>query len=304
MNWLFVSLFGYFLNAVAFVISKVILRDFKTLKPAAYSFWVNFLGIAVFLLIPFHFIFPKTNIIIAAFFSGFFNVLALLIFYNLLYKEEVSQVAPLTGGFAPIFVFILASLFLGEILSFNQILGFFIIVIGGIIASYEISLLKHIHYLNKKLLVGAIFSGFCFAMSQILVKYIFNNIDFFDGFIIRGLGAFLASLTLLFYPPYFKQIKESLVSQKEKKAKSALAFLVSQFAGFLSFVLINYAIYLNSVSLVNALSGAQYVFLFILVIILSLFYPRILKEDLDKSIIKQKIVSIFMIGGGVFLLFL
>lgn len=303
MTWFYVSLFGYFLNAVAFIISKIILTDFRKMKPAAYAFWVNFLGIGVLILIPFHFILPEAKVIGAAFFSGVFNTIALLIFYKLLYKEEVSQVAPLVGGITPLFVFVLAFLILGEILKLNQIFGFFLIVLGGFIASYEISIKKHIHYVNKKALFWSAVAAFCFAFSQVLAKYIFNYIDFFDGFIWRGIGAFTSALLLLVYPNYFREIKESTESSESKKLRMAFIFLVSQIASFLAFVLINYAFSLGSVSLINALSGVQYLFLFLFVVLLSLFYPRVLREDLDKEIIKQKVVSIFLIGIGVFVLF-
>ncbi|MCX6784818.1 MAG: hypothetical protein NTV81_02690, partial [Candidatus Komeilibacteria bacterium] len=70
-------------------------------------------------------------------------------------------------------------------------------------------------------------------------------------------------------------------------------------AGFLS---INYATSLASVSLVNALQGVQYAILFILAVLASIFYPKILKESIERGTLILKTISIICIGLGLFLL--
>jgi len=58
------------------------------------------------------------------------------------------------------------------------------------------------------------------------------------------------------------------------------------------------------VPVIHALNGTQYVFLFIFSIFLSLKFPQILKEEISKEVLFQKIIAILLIGGGLTLLFL
>jgi len=53
---------------------------------------------------------------------------------------------------------------------------------------------------------------------------------------------------------------------------------------------------------INALQGVQYVFLLIFTAFLSLKLPQILKEEISRKIISQKIIAILLIGGGLAIL--
>ena len=153
------------MNAVSFVISKVILTD---ILPDAwtYTFYVNALGIFVVLLIPFGFAVPAFPVIAAAIASGITYVFALLILYKLLAKDEASQVVPLTGGLTPVFVFLMAFLFLSEVLSVSQIIGFALIVIGGFVAAHEGPVKGKLRYSEAKLLWGSVIAALLFGASQ------------------------------------------------------------------------------------------------------------------------------------------
>ena len=62
----------------------------------------------------------------------------------------------------------------------------------------------------------------------------------------------------------------------------------------------NYAIALGSVVLVNALQGVQYAFLMVLGGLITVFYPKIIKEKINNVIILQKIVAITLISFGLY----
>ena len=75
---------------------------------------------------------------------------------------------------------------------------------------------------------------------------------------------------------------------EETVQKAGPLFLFGQVAGAASFILINYAISISSVTIVNALQGMQYVFLLIMVLILARWRPRILEEKLRGAVLAQK----------------
>ena len=87
--------------------------------------------------------------------------------------------------------------------------------------------------------------------------------------------------------------------------KTTVIFLANQAAGGGAAILQNFAIFLAPlayISLVHALNGAQYVFLFIFATLASLKFPKMLKEEISKEIIFQKICAILLIAGGLALL--
>ncbi len=300
MAWLYIGLIAYFLNAVSFVISKVILTD---ILPDAwtYTFYVNALGIFVVLLIPFGFAVPAFPVIAAAIASGITYVFALLILYKLLAKDEASQVVPLTGGLTPVFVFLMAFLFLSEVLSTSQIIGFVLIVIGGFVAAHEGPVKGKLRYSEAKLLWGSVISALLFGASQVLLKFVFDQIPFLNGFIWRGFGAVAGAAILLAFAEPRRRI---FASFKQSTVKTETAFVAAQGAALASFVMVNYAISIGPVSLVNALSGVQYAFLFGIIVFLSRRLPKLLKEPLNPNVVKQKIWSILLITAGVFALFI
>ena len=80
-------------------------------------------------------------------------------------------------------------------------------------------------------------------------------------------------------------------------ASSAMAVVAS--------VLLSVAVFLAPIAaipLINALQGVQYVFLLLLVTLLSFFAPRIIKETVSKRILWQKAISVFLIIIGLALL--
>ncbi|MBU2575664.1 hypothetical protein KKF64_01050, partial [Patescibacteria group bacterium] len=69
--------------------------------------------------------------------------------------------------------------------------------------------------------------------------------------------------------------------------------------GALGFVLVNYSISLASVSLVNAMQGAQYAFLLLMIILLAKKFPKIMSEKLTGAVLAQKIFAIILISIGI-----
>lgn len=60
------------------------------------------------------------------------------------------------------------------------------------------------------------------------------------------------------------------------------------------------ALSLGSVTIINSLVLLDVLFVFLFSILLTRFFPRILKEEVTKPIIIQKIVaSVLMIGGAI-----
>ncbi|MDD5043383.1 MAG: DMT family transporter [Patescibacteria group bacterium] len=293
MLWLWTSFVGYFFNAVSSVINKILLGRSMP-NPRIYAFLVGVLGLSGFILAPWGWSLISGYWMLISLVTGACFIIALLLFFTALRKDEASQMVTLVGATQAIIIFVLAFIFLGERLSGWQIAAFLLLVLGGIFISIDPTGRGKSGQSGGVIL--ALSAGIFFALFYILTKYIFNNLSFVDGFIWPRLGSFIAALFLLFDV----ETRKNLFSGgQEMTAKVYLIFLGGQILGALSFVFINYAISLASVTLVNALQGAQYAFVFILALLLMSRFTNLLKEQMAPRVILQRVIAIVIIGVGI-----
>ncbi len=299
MLWLIVAISAYLILAVVFLVDKYLLVG-PIPNPKVYAFYIGILGIAVLLLIPFidFYVFEPCQLLLA-FVSGASYVLAIFWFFKGLKIFEPSRMVPAVGGILPIFTFLLVYFFSAgqELPRPWEITAFVLLVSGSFLITYEKS--KKISLKSLKISVVA---AFFFALSFVFSKYVYLEYPFLLGLIWIRLGGVL--MALLFLTNH--RLRAELFEQKiGLQKKTAAIFLSGQTAGAAAGILQNWAIALAPfayVALINALQGVQYVFLLILAALLSLKFPQVLKEQIAKEVILQKIVAILIIGGGLIIL--
>lgn len=292
MNWIIIVLVGHFLNALAFLMDKFLLTK-KIPSPFVYAFFIGILGILALALIPFGFTVPSALEIIRALVAGFTFIVALIFFFAGLKENEASRVVPLTGGLVPAFTFILAYFLLAERLGQTEVIAFALLLAGSVLISIERNGRRgsNLGYLY------AVIAALAFAVSFVITKQVFIEQSFVSGFIWSRIGGFLAAMMILLIPSQ----RYAIFNQPRQKnqGKTAALFFTGQAAGALGFVLVNYAISLTSVSLVNAMQGVQYAFLLIMVLLLSRKFPQILSEKLSGMALAQKVIAIILISVGI-----
>ena len=89
---------------------------------------------------------------------------------------------------------------------------------------------------------------------------------------------------------------------KKNPNKNKILVFVNQGFGSAGFMLQNYAIFLGSVTLVNALQGFQYAFLLLISTVLAIMSPKLLKETFSWRIVVQKGLAIIVVGVGIYFL--
>jgi drug/metabolite transporter (DMT)-like permease len=297
MLWLTIIIFAYFLNAVATTTDKFLLSQ-RISNPAVYAFFISVLSLLGVVIIPFGFKLTyspwQISIDLA---SGVIFALAYLFMFQALSKNEASRITPFMGGWQPIFVLVLALIFLGEKLSLNGFLAFFLILLGTGVISRQKATVK-----SRQGYALALVATLLFAISYTLSKYIFVSQDFVTAFVWARVGTFLGALLFLFSAANRRDIIKE-IRQPQKQTSSL--FIFGQACGALSFILVNYAIAISqSVAIINALRGLEYVFLLIIVVSLSVKYPKILKEKFTSKILAQKIIATTLIIIGLSLLFI
>jgi len=330
MSWLFITLLAYFLNAIAMVIDKTLLKK-EIPNPVVYVFYIALLGaILILIVLPFGLNIPNPLTLTIALISGAVFIAALILMFQALKKDDATRVTSMVGGLTPIFVFIFAWYLLAETFTSRQFWAIIFLIMGTILIALDFEerglwpwLKKKIgltHNISlpklRKIIWLALPSAILFSISSITGKSVYNQINtefihlssttrFFIGFIWTRAGALLAVIFLLFFPKNWQAIKESFKKNKENKSqtkKTGGRFLFGQACGGASALLQQYAIFLASVTLVYAIQGTQYAFVFLIVLALTLFAPKILKENITRLALIQKITAILIISIGLYLI--
>lgn len=299
MPWLITAISAYFLFAIVALVDKYLLGGLMP-SPKIYAFYVGVLGILILLIIPFvDFLIPGPFQILLAFFAGIIHILAIFVYFSGLKKFETSRIVPAIGGLSPLFVFGLTYMISGgrETLSLIEGIAFLLLVSGSVLVTWERS--KNISFKSIRI---SIIAAFLFALYFTLVKLVYLEQSFISGFIWTRIGAFFIAIIFLFS----KEIKEEIFTKRQTfNVETWGIFLPNATAAAVAFILQNWAIALAgiaSVALISALAGTQYVFVLIFVIVLSFKFPKILKEEISKEVILQKISSILLIGAGLAIL--
>lgn len=295
--WQLVALGAYFLLGVVGIIDKILLSGVIK-SPAALTFYTSTLALIIFVLAPFvgmswH---GGWQFVLATG-AGFTFSLGILLYFRAAKKQEISRVVPGIAGFAPIFTLLLSTIFLGDTFSIQQSIAFMLLVVGGILITFE---MRAKYILNFKNLLDIIVAAFVFSASFVLAKAVYIAQPFWSGFIWMRLGGGLFALLLLLDWGARKQI---FAGAGHIPASGRNLFFVNQIIASGAFILQNFAFSLGPVALVNAFESTRHFFLLLLTVIMTKLYPKVLHERINIGTLFYKLAAIVCIMIGLFLMF-
>jgi len=298
ITWLLVIILAYILFGVASLGDKLFLSGKP--NPKSYTFYVGVFGLFMLLFIPFiKFGLPATGSWMWIILDALVYVIGLYTMYSALERFEVSRVISIIGAIQPILIFILAWIFFGgQSISLWSVLAFLLLFLGSLVISIEKNIKLTAQHIKITFLCALMFS-----LDYIFAKLIFVQEPFLQGLIWTRIVIFLMVLVFLFKKSARQEIFSKEISS-EKNAKRF--FMLAQASGGIATILQSFAIALAPVAFlatINALRGVQYIVLFILTLLVSVFLPKILREELSKKIIIQKVTAIFLIAVGLVFLF-
>lgn len=318
--WLFLALLSYLITAGVDTADKFLLSK-KFHSSITYAFFVGIWSIFNFVILILDPWVPNLQQLAVGLSAGFLFLVTLVFWYKALHQSEATRVVPIAGALIPIFTFILSYVFLGETLGERQLLAFSVLVIGGVLISvrytrfYMLNEVKeklksifgnilggvHAHYRpTQRLIRNSVLAAFLFASYFVLIKYVYMTQPFIGGFVWSRLGTFIGVLLILLVPPWRKLINKS--RKKGGSPKNLPFFLTVRLFAALAFILLNWSISMGNVALINSLKGTQYLFLLLIVFIISARFPKTLKEELRGGVLMQKILGTFLIVIGLYML--
>lgn len=300
MNWFLIALIPPALWSATNHLDKYLIgKFFKGGGVGALMVFSSLIGLFLLPFIAFFhpevLVFSAKNILIAA--NGFLYILAILPYFYALDKDEASTCVPLFQ-FVPVFSYILAYFVLGETLSSNQLLGGLFIVAGAIGISLDLSG-KKIKF-KKEVFWLMMLSSLIFALNFLFFKYFAVQSSFWFTSFWEYVGfAVFAFLLMVFVKSYREQF---ITVMKTNRAVVLGLNGANEVINIIAKVSFNFASLLTPITITWIVNGFQPLFVFGYGVILTLLFPKIVKEDISRKSLTQKVLAILVMFVGTYFL--
>ncbi len=284
MNWFFLTLMAIVIWSLVNLLDKFIVT--KQLRNPLLD-TVVFCLVQFSLFIVFGVIFSSELlnplIVWPAMLAGFLYIGATYFYYSAINKENVSVLATVLAV-EPLVIALGGLFFLKENLSFINYLGTVFIVAGALAISYE----RRFHW--SRYLGFSFLAMILFAIRNILIKYNdLAGVNFSEMAFAFGLGGLLLMFPLIIISaPQFE--KKHRLGLRNLAVVSVLSAL-----GLLAYLK---AITLGELSLVASFLATKPLFVLLLVIILSRYYPKFIKEKISRDQLLKKLLAMGLIIVG------
>jgi drug/metabolite transporter (DMT)-like permease len=292
MDWVIYALAGVILWAATNLVDKHFLSS-KKIHPYTILVLIGFFGMFT---LPFMFLFTNIVFDITLIFTTLIimipRTISLLFYAKSVEKGEVSRALG-TMNIGPIIVAILAYLFLAESLTFMNYAGIILVVLGGMLLAVKSLKDLSLHNTSKSAFAASAF----YAIVVILIKHLTGQYDYWSVFF--WMGVWLVVLTSLFL--FRKQTRDGLRKFFSLKKRYFVIYGVNEFLGAVGSFFNVVAISLGSASLVSAVTSTQPLFVLIFAGISTVIFPRLVKEDIGKKNLLNKMVGIVLVIAGTLL---
>ncbi len=298
--WLLYAFSGPLLWAISTHIDKFLVdKYFRNSDTAVLMVFTAFLGV---LALPVIWLFePKvlalpwlaTGVMTV---SGILYMAAMLFYLRAIQSEEASVVAPLFQA-NTLFTFALGLILLHEMPRWPQILGAAAIVIGAIGLSLDRKL--QLGKFKPRLIVLMCAATFVLALSGVVFKIFAIHDEFWSTTFWTFVGEGLFGVAILAMPGYRQQFVHLYRKNPGPVMGVNAANELINLGGGLG---VRFASLLAPVALVSAISATSTFFVFLFGILLTIFFPRLGREDLTTRNLVQKAIGGLLIMAGVVLI--
>jgi drug/metabolite transporter (DMT)-like permease len=207
-------------------------------------------------------------------------------------QEEASRVVVLFQ-MQPIFILVLSLIFLNEIITPRQLLGFGLILGAAVAISLnkETSRLKLSRAFFLILLTDLIWSS-----SVVLFKATVVDVNFFDIFAYESWGLALGGFILYLLVPSLRNAFHRNIKVVSRRGLLLLAYNESSFV--VSKLVAFTAVLLGPVALVSVLGSTQVFIGIVLGAVLTRIIPRVFQENISRDVLVRKgLLAVVMFGG-------
>ena len=232
------------------------------------------------------------KIVLTAGAAGFFYVLMSALYFLAARSEEISRVVPLFY-LSPLFVSVLAWVFLGERLGAGEYAGILLLMAGAILINSRPGAL----FRPGKAFRLMILAAFVLALYMIAVKQALKGSDFWTAFALVRLWTFI-----LLIPWLIRRRSDLKAAVRDHGLKVIGVMSANEIFALAATLCSVAAVSLGPVTLVTALNSLQPFFVLVFALLLSRFLPGVLKEETGASTVLLKLASIALMFAGALLI--
>lgn len=306
MTWLLLALVSPFVYALANFADKYLIEHYaKDGEESSVGSLALFSSLFGLIVIPIFLLFgtPSGAVPMAGVWTliltGCIYLVAIILYLHALSDDDVSNVIPFLL-ITPIFNFILARIFLGEYLSSMEIFCGILILAGAALLTIEQNEEGKIH-IKWNLALIMLGNTFLISINDLLFKKVAIETSFWDSLFWTYVGYSTLGVILFVLVRRYRQDFIRLIKQSG-------AFILGINVGGEALMLagdsvLRFATLLAPLALVQSVSdGFQPVFTFVGGVLLTLFFPHIIKESIDKRHLIRKTIATSIMVVGLFLL--
>ena len=228
--------------------------------------------------------------------SGILYMGAMLFYLRAIQSEEASVVAPLFQA-NTLFTFVLGVVILHELPRWQQLLGAGLVIGGALGLSLDKKL--HLTSFKPRLVLLMLAATFAVALSSVVFKFFAVQDEFWSTTFWTFVGEGLFGAAILAMPQYRRQFMTLFRRNPGAVIGVNAANELINLGGGLG---VRYASLLAPVALVSAISATTTFFVFLFAILLTVFFPKIGREELSARNVVQKALGGLLIMAGVTLI--
>ncbi len=302
MFWFTLSLIGPFMYALTNHMDKILLE--KYFKEYGVGTLILFSSFLSFLALPFLLYVDPTilsldfkNVLILIL-VGIINI-AVLWLYLIALNDDEASITVVFYQLVPVFGLLLGYIFLDEVLTKMQIISMLIIIIGTSIISFEID--NENKFKLKKKTIGLMLTAallWAFESTIFKVVAIEENVVrslFWEHLTLGVIGILL----LILVKPY----RHNFIQTLKSNSRAVLGLnVLNESLYMIGNIAFSFAYLLAPIALVLLTESFQPIFVFIIGVILTIFFPKLNSEKITVRHIIQKVLAITITGIGTYML--
>lgn len=309
-SWLSLAVLAQCINAGVAVVDKHIVSDEKLMpRPFVYAFytcifagvWVVVFGVGMIPL-PFlhtigipslaHVTYPTLSIAALSLLSAYTFFIGLVSLYTALKTADASDVIPVVGAVSAVVSFGLGYFFLDARLTPNFLMGLLLLSVGTLLVS-------HLRF-TWQIALTTVHAGIFFAIHYVVLKGLFTETSFDNGFFWSRIAFFVVALSMLLVPHWFEKIH---TQTKATNRRGGLLVMANKLLAGIGSILIVKATALGDVAIVQALGGLQFVLILAFGLLWGHRTPETYGENnLQREEVYHKMLFVTMITAGFFVL--
>lgn len=302
MTWFFISLIAPFLYALTNHIDKLLIS--KYFKDSGVGALMLFSSLLSVLAMPFIFWADPTVLdlgiisIIILGIGGILNMLVLWCYFLALADDEAS-ITVIFYQLVPVFALILGYFILGETITKLQCIAMAIVIIGTSIVAIDVDA-DNKFFLRTKTIFLMTAASFFWGLESVLFKFVALEENWIRSLFWEHLMLTIVGLLIFIF---IKKYRDDFLDAVKANSKPILGLNVANESIYMfGNIIFAYAFMLAPVALVLLTQSFQPIFVIIVGVFLTLFFPKITAEKITLKDVTQKLLAIIITGIGSYLL--